>query len=96
MKTHSAAHTFYNMKQIKTSKCQSLLNNRVKLICEKLDINLFKILFFQCDNYLYKIKRKLTEKLPYGTNGTVDSIRHLVRNRTTTNAGLLKFLLHAF
>ena len=75
----SGASKFYTWLLNEHLHCPKLLTSRVKQICQDHDYNFLKACI--SEDYHNEIKCKMFSKVKNGDNGTVDSIRHLLKCR---------------
>ena len=94
MKSYSGARKFYSLMQEKRITCSMLLNNRVKNVCDKWNSNF--LLSYMSDGYLNNLKKLMLANVKDGSNGTVDSVRYLLRVPSAVNLGMIRLLLKAF
>jgi hypothetical protein len=94
MKHQSAARTFYLLMSKMNCKCPNLLHTRVMSLCGKYKIDPLKV--WSCNNYLHNIKCKILKTIPNNVDGTTDTIRTLLCNKSDENMGLLRLILKAF
>ena len=94
MKSYSGARKFYSLMQEKRITCSMLLNNRVKNVCDKWNSNF--LLSYVSDGYLNNLKKLMLANVKDGSNGTVDSVRYLLRAPSAVNLGMIRLLLKAF
>ena len=94
MKTNSATRTFYFTTMKKGCKCPKMLNNRVQDLCNVMDFNYFKVL--TSENYMKYFKSQFLGKVRNNCNGTIDSIRQVLKSKDNYSPSLLKLLLKAF
>ena len=94
MKTNSATRTFYFIMMKKGCKCPKMLNNRVQDLCKVMDFNYFKVL--TSENYMKYFKSQFLGKVRNNCNGTIDSIRLVLKSKDNYSPSLLKLLLKAF
>ena len=92
MKHSSAARNFYTLMFKKKCKCVKLLNNRASLICKNYNLNMYKTLSDK--GYLNKVKSAILKRVK--SDGVVDRIKALLRNRTAYSTNLVRLLLRAF
>ena len=94
LKNPSGASKFYTWLLNEHVHCLKLLTSRVKQICQDHDFNFLKACISEA--YHNEIKCKMFNKVVNGYNGTVDSIRHLLKYKSDNNSSLLRWLLKAF
>jgi hypothetical protein len=94
---HDSAARLFNLTMLQMKcTCKSILVNRVKHICDIYNLNFYKIIADQ--TYIKQVKKNILQTVTDGNNGTVDSIRQLLRPsyKSNMNMSLLRLLLKAF
>ena len=94
LKNPSEASKFYTWLLNEHVHCPKLLTSRVKQICQDHKFNFLKACI--SEDYHNEIKCKMFNNVKNGDNGTVDSIRHLLKYKYDNNSNLLRLLLKAF
>ena len=94
MKSYSGARKFYSLMQEKRITCSMLLNNRVKNVCDKWNSSF--LLSYMSDGYLNNLRKLMLANVKDGSNGTVDSVRYLLRAPSAVRLGMIRLLLKAF
>ena len=90
----SAARKFYISMFNKQKSCKSLLINRCMEICNKYSVNFYKCVLNK--TYVNMVKQKILYCPKDGENGLVDTIRCLLKDKSTDNMTLLRLLLKAY
>ena len=70
-----------------------MLNNRVQDLCYVMNFNYFKVL--TSENYMKYFKSQFLGKVRNNCNGTIDSIRLVLKSKDNYSPSLLKLLLKA-
>ena len=89
----SAARRFYLPLLRKQTSANTLLS-RVREICVKKDLNIYKII--SSEHYVKDVKQKVLKIIKDDFDGTVDTIRNLLKYKSNVNNSLLRLLLKAF
>ena len=90
----SAARKFYISMFNKQKSCKSLLINRCMEICNKYSVNFYKCVLDK--TYVNMVKQKILYCPKDGENGLVDTVRCLLKDKSTDNMTLLRLLLKAY
>ena len=97
---HTGASKFYlsmlriNNKYANNVKSNTNLCERVKKLCDIYNVDLWK--FLLDEQYSNQCKSKIKNVAVSNNDGLIDSIRFLLRNRSSSNIHLLKLLLKAY
>ena len=93
MSNSSAARRFCLTLLRKQTSANTLLS-RVREICVTKDLNIYKII--SSEHYVKDVKQKVLKTIKDDCDGTVDTIRNLLKNKSNVNNSLLRLLLKAF